>query len=586
MTSERPGQLPFQAHIELLQLFLAHRDQIVERIQGVLNAQQQPASRLQQRTLLAREFEDCFFKLAAIRRDQSALRGQLQQAHWARGFQPRVMPGIPNDMFDPADMMSRAFTLWRNTRWPGRNGRVRYAQTLFNLYLVRCLTLLNMRAWDDGADADAASGRLAQNQRMLDALWKSSPADQPVLVRDVRWLVPVAQSPTTDDLGPYFEVAQLVAESLAEADRIQIHKAAVLMAGGHLRSQLRHFNMQGRSIDDAGLILSTRRSNALDCAMTIQALVPLLAAYERAVETGDKAHRLELAGVICQAISPDPELFVNRLDLLAGYSMIEHLFIASDNDGHAIHTPMGQRHLRLLREYAVVLPRVAGSLDEDCRHFRPVPGCYSPYGVMFGFSSNLLEHMTLKALQPDAETRFSLEDVFADGEASSEKLAWVSGWRRLPHITAEVQKLYEYPQQFAEEIFLRIEQAIRGRVAGSAVNAGIRTGRLYIVPGDGALDATDAAGVQDLPARYILSSVPQLVDAGKAEPIDQARLLTERREGEFLVSYQVAGGAVAISKDVLTEVLGAGRDARIVGLPAAAAGVLGLMLPTLSISPA
>jgi hypothetical protein len=585
VTSERPGQPPFQAHIELLQIFLAHRDQIVERIQGVLNAQQQPAAWLQQRALLAREFEDCFYKLAAIRRDQSALRGQLQQAHWARGFQPRVMPGIPNDMFDPADMMSRAFTLWRNTRWPGRNGRVRYAQTLFNLYLVRCLTLLNMRIWDDGASADAASGRLAQNQHVLDALWKTSPADQPVLVRDVRWLVPVAQSPTTDDLGPYFEVARLVAEMLAEADRLEIHKAAVLMAGGHLRSQLRHFNMQGRSIDDASLILSTRRSNALDCAMTIQALVPLLAAYERAVEAGDNAHRLELASVICQAISPDPELFVNRLDLLAGYSMIEHLFIATDRDGREVHTPMGERHLRLLGAYAVLLPRMAASLDEDCRRFRPVPGCYSPYGVMFGFSSNLLEHMTMKALQPEAETRFSLEDVFADGEAGSEKLAWVSGWRRLPHMTAEVQKLYEYPQQFAEDIFLRIEQAFRGRVADGAVSTRIRTGRLYIVPGEGARDVPVAAGVQDLPVRYILSSVPQLVDAHQAQSIDQARLLTERREGEFLVSYQIAGGWVAISKDVLTEVLGEGRDARIVGLPPAAAGVLGLMLPELAISP-
>jgi hypothetical protein len=585
VTSERPGQLPFQAHIELLQLFLAHRDQIVERIQDVLNAQQQPASWLQQRALLAREFEDCFFKVAAIRRDQSALRGQLQQAHWASGFQPRVMPGIPNDMFDPADMMSRAFTLWRNTRWPGRNGRVRYAQTLFNLYVVRCLTLLNMRAWDDGADAGGASGRLAQNQRVLDALWKTSPADQPVLVRDVRWLVPVAQSPTTDDLGPYFEVAQLVAEALVEVDRTEVHKAAVLMAGGHLRSQLRHFNMQGRSIDDASLILSTRRSNALDCAMTIQALVPLLAAYERAVESGDNALRLELAGVVCQAISPDPELFVNRLDLLAGYSMIEHLFIASDNEGRASHTPMGERHLRLLREYAVLMPRMAESLNADCRYFRPVPGSYSPYGVMFGFSSNLLEHMTMKALQPGAETRFSLEDVFADGDAGSGKLAWVSGWRRLPHITAEVQKLYEYPQQFAEDIFLRIEQVFRERVTGNGVNAGISTGRLYIVPGQAVLGATETAGVQDLPVRYILSSAPQLVDAQEAEAIDQARLLAERREGEFLVSYQIAGGWVAISKDVLTEVLGAGRDARIVGLPAAAAGVLELMLPELAIGP-
>jgi hypothetical protein len=157
-------------------------------------------------------------------------------------------------------------------------------------------------------------------------------------------------------------------------------------------------------------------------------------------------------------------------------------------------------------------------------------------------------------------------------------LCWRIERGRLPHITTEVQKLYEYPQQFAEDIFLRVEQAFGERVAGSAMNAGIRTGRLYIVAGEGALDVTEAAGVHDLPVRYILSSVPQLVDSQKAESIDQTRLLAERREGEFLVSYQVAGGWIAISKDVLTEVLGAGRNARIVGLPVAAAGVLGLML--------
>jgi hypothetical protein len=582
VTSEPPGRVPFQAHIELLQLFLAHRDQIVERVQVVLNAQQKPAQYLQERALLSRQFEDCFFLLAAIKRDQSTLRGQLQQAHWACGFQPRVMPGIPNDMFDPADMMSRAFMLWRDTRWPGRNGRVRYAQTLFNLYLVRCLTLLNMRLWDAGPDA--AAGRLAQNQLVLDQLWRTSPADQPMLVRDVRWLVPVAQSPTTDELGPYFEVAQLVADGLPEADRLEIHKASVLMAGGHLRSQLRHFNMQGTSLDDADLVLSTRRSNALDCAMTIQGLVPLLRAYEHAVDSDERARRLELAGIICQAISPDQELFVNRVELLAAYSMIEHLFTTSDHKGLVVYTPMGQRHLRLVQEYAALIGRVIAPLHGDCPHFTPVPGAYSPYGVMYGFSSNLLEHMTLKALQPDAQIRFSLEDVFTEGEAGGEKLAWVSGWRRLPHISAEVQQLYEYPQQFAEQIFVRVEQALRAGAAGDEARAGVRTGRLHIVPGEAGGTDPQLAQVPALPVRYVLSSDPQQVAGQQAQLIDQARLLHERREGEFLVSYRTAGGWAAISKDVLTEVVGAGSDARIAGLSATAAGVLRLMCPGLAIN--
>ena len=174
-----PDTVPFEAHIEILQSFLAQRDQIVEKIQGLLNAQGKPLHSLQDRPQLYRQFEDLFFTGTALRSEQIRLRGQLQQAHWARGFRPRVMPGIPNEMFDPADMTARAFSLWQHTRWPGRNGRVRYAHTLFNLYVVRCLTLLSMRLWDAGP---GSAERLAQAQDVLDQLWKSSPADQPVLV--------------------------------------------------------------------------------------------------------------------------------------------------------------------------------------------------------------------------------------------------------------------------------------------------------------------------------------------------------------------------------------------------------------------
>src|SRR5262249_52336713 len=154
-------------------------------------------------------------------------------------------------------------------------------------------------------------------------LWRITPSDQPVLVRDARWLIPVAQSPTTDELAPYFEVAEKIAETLSEEDRIETHKAGVRMAGGHLRSQLRHVSVQkGVSLNENSLVLSTRTSNALDLALLVQGLAPLLDAYEHARHSGDGQKRFELADAICQGISPDPELFLNRLDLLGPYSMI------------------------------------------------------------------------------------------------------------------------------------------------------------------------------------------------------------------------------------------------------------------------
>src|SRR6185369_12137097 len=146
------------------------------------------------------------------------------------------------------------------------------------------------------------------------------------------------------------------------------------------------------------------------------------------------------------------------------YSMIEHVFIVRDKAGHVAYSPLGQRHVRLLKEYGALINRLrARLLRDDFPRFRPVDGGCSPYGVIFGLPSHLIEHMALKAIQHDAEMRFSLEDVFLDdvfdnGDTSVAKLAWVNGWRKLPHIDREAQRLFEYPQQFAEDVYDRMER--------------------------------------------------------------------------------------------------------------------------------
>ena len=575
----RPAEVPFQPHIELLQFFLAHRDEIVERIQVVLNAQRKPLPYQQDGSILSRHFEDCFFAVIGVSESQWRLRGQLEDAHWASGFKPRDIPGLHNGPADPAELMMRAFHLWRQTRWPGRNGRVRYAHTLFNLYVIRCLELLSMRVWDPGA---RAGDRLLQVQDVLDQLWGTAPADQPVLVRDARWLIQMAQSVATDDLGAYFEVAERIADALPAEDRIGIHKAGVRMTGGHLRSQIRYYAIKNAvSLHDDGLTLITRTSNALDFALLIQELVPLLEAYELAAHSGDHPKRLDLADAICQGISPDPDLFLNRVELLAAYSMIEHLFITADPDRPIAYSPMGQRHLQLLQKYEALIGRLAVRLHDDCAGFRPVTGAYSPYGVLYGFSVDLLKHMALKASQPDATTRFSLEDAFIAGDASSGKLAWVNGWRKLPHLKPEVGKQFDYPQQFAEDVFQRIEDALRRRASASAADAVVQTGKLFVVPTEHPQVESKGSPVPELPVRYIGSSDAGLVAAHKAESWEESRLLSDRREGRCVLSYETAGGWVAISKSILTEVLGAGRDARITGLPPMAADVLNLMCPNL-----
>ena len=578
VTGKPFGQVPFQANIELLRLFLTHREDIVESIEAVLNAQRKPIRHLQDQSLLSRHFEDCFFAHTAVTASQTRLRGQLEAAHWASGFRPRQVQDLHNDLIHPAEMMIRGFYCWQQTRWPGRNGRMHYAHTLFNLDVIRCLQFLSMRLWDavpaagrQDEDPGSATGRLAEIQGVLDELWRSSPADQPVVVRDARWLIPLAQSLITDELAPYFEVAQQVTETLQEADVLEIQRAHVRMLGGHLTSQIRYYcTKDGVSINEHSVVLRTRASNALDFALLVQGLVGLLKAYDCALQSGDERMRLDMAGAICQGISADPELFLNRIDLLSAYSMIEHVFVATEakqeaGEGHVVYSPLGQRHVQLLREYGALIDRLSKLLRDDFPRFRPVDGACSPYGVIFGLPSHLIEHMALKALEHDAETRFSLEDVFDDEDGNGAKLAWVNGWRELPHIDREAQRLYDYPQQFAEDIYDRIENELRRRDAGH----GLRTGHLYIV--------SEGDIAPELPARYFVSSDKQIVAAHKAEPYDQAQLLAGRREAHFLVSYETPGGWIAIKKDLLTEVLGAGRDARIVGLPLDAAQVLRLM---------
>ena len=193
--------------------------------------------------------------------------------------------------------------------------------------------------------------------------------------------------------------------------------------------------------------------------------------------------------------------------------------------------------------------------------------------------------MALKTLQPDAVTHFGLEDVFVGGDANTGKLAWVTGWRKLPHLTREVLQLFDYPQQFAEDIFNRIERALRRRASGGEADAVVQTGRLFVLPEDHQLADSKASLIPNLPVQYIVSSDMQIVAAYKAEPWDETRLLSDRREGKCVLSYQTPGGWVAITKAILTEVLGVGRDVKIVGLPPAAAHVLTMMCPNLVVLP-
>jgi hypothetical protein len=142
--------------------------------------------------------------------------------------------------------------------------------------------------------------------------------------------------------------------------------------------------------------------------------------------------------------------------------------------------------------------------------------------------------------------------------------------------------LFDYPQQFAEDIFRRIEDALRRRAAAGEAP---QTGRLFILAADDQRVDSKTSLIPDLPVRYIKSTDTQLVEAHKADRCDEVHLSSDRREARCVLSYRTPGGWVALTKGILTEVLGAGRDVKIVGLPPVAADVLKLMCPKLVISP-
>jgi hypothetical protein len=132
-------------------------------------------------------------------------------------------------------------------------------------------------------------------------------------------------------------------------------------------------------------------------------------------------------------------------------------------------------------------------------------------------------------------------------------------------------------------MFDRMQRALRRRGSDDEARAASQIGRLFVLANDDRQAHSEAAAIEELPVRYIVSSDTQLVAAHTAEWCDEAQLSSDRREGKFIVSYKTSGGWVAITKNVLTEVLGAGRDVKIVGLPPGAAGALTSLYPGLTV---
>jgi hypothetical protein len=574
--------LDFPAHISLLQQLLDHRRDIVDRIEGtLLNVRGKETSKSRNRQHFDRLLHACFFEVPGLPRVLSRLRGQLAASHLADGFEPMPQDRYSQEL-DPLQLIVRAYLYWDDHRWPGRSGRLAYAETIYAAFMLRQLEYASLRIWDDGHDA--APPHLQEIQRLLDRL--NSAAGAVAFVRDARWLIHTAQSPLTRHLLPYFRIAEHIAGSFTGPERLGIHKAGAKLAGGHLRSQL-HYRVwdTGRPMSDPELVAFMRSSNSMDAALLVHDLVPLLAAYDTACRQEDAAARLDLADAILQGISADPDLLVARLDLLAPSTTIEHLHVGEGDGRVTRRTPRGEAHGAHLTQYGALIGSLAGPLKEDASAFDPSEMAYSPLGITYGFCADILSHMAIGTLLSPSSREIGLEDVFASRGNLDEKVARTEAWQALPRREGE-REHFDHSPEWARQMFGRTLDALAARAARAQLpNASsLPDARLYVVPAsgsrDGAREDFAPSGVASA-QHYCFTSNVERASSNGAIPWPRHQMLTDRSEGRYLASAEENGEWFGISKIILTEYTSQGKDAVVTDVPHAVVEVLRVTCPGL-----
>ena len=569
----------FSDHIGLLEQFLAGRQQIVDDIdRRLLNVRGKATDRRADRGASDDTLTTCFFESPAVSPRSSRLKGQLAAAHLAEGFSPASAHDYSREL-DPVELVRCAQHVWERDRWPGRNGRIAYAQSLFAVFILRQLALLSLRVWDEGNEM--ASQRLRQVQRLLDQLNTAGVAP---IVCDARWLIQIAQGPLTTQLKPYVVIADRVAGSFTDRDRREIHKAGAMLAGGHVRSQLRHRSWQtGWAYDDRRVVALTHLSNSMDIALLIRDLVFLLEAYKSACQEPDGNERLELADAILQGLCADPELLLTRLDLLGPLTTIEDLFSARDEDGVMRHTPAGEAHRDCLAKYAALIGQTAASLKEDALSLDPAHTVYSPLGLVYGFCADLLSNMVMSTLYAWSSDGLSLEDTFNSLGRLEQKRAQAQQWQGLAQGDGE-RDAFEYSTEWAAAMFARMVKGLDARAARPAqANASaFPMSRLYVVPRGTTLDSRPERrlpdGIVSAQEHCLTSDLTRARETG-ATVLSKSRLSADRAEGRFLASIEADGNWFAVSKAVLTICTSQGKDALMCDIPPGVIDALRLTCP-------
>lgn len=555
----------FSEHVALLEQLLEGREAIVDAFERQLFSTRGKAN-------AQRGDRESIAEIFTV----SPLRARLAAAHLEDGFEPARQDGYSRGL-DPVELVLRACHHWDSSRWPGRNGRLVFAEGLYAMFVLHQLEQLSLRIWDPstalgaGHDEDAAE-RLQHVQRLLDVLNAGRSTHRITLLRDARWLIQTAQGPLTRNVRPYFMKAEHVSRSFDDTYRLEIHKAGAVLAGGHLRSQVRHLSWQtGWAFDDPKLTALTRSSNSMDMALLVRDLVPLLDAYIAACARKDKDARMALADAILQGLSADPELLLTRLDLLGPSTVIEDV--------------SGEIDRTYLARYAEVVAATAGSLQEDSRAFDPADAAYSPFGIVYGFCADLFSNMVLTTLRPGPSADFSLEDLFSSRERLKEKQTLAHEWERLPKREGE-RNPFEHSLQWASQMFARLTDALDARADRPTEPNASRCAmsHLYVVPRGVAVESLSDGllppGIVSAQEHCLTSDVTRARTTG-ATALPADRLVADRAEGRLLACVQSDGAWFGVSKVPLTLFISQGTNAVIADVPQAVIDVLRRVCPEL-----
>jgi hypothetical protein len=359
-----------------------------------------------------------------------------------------------------------------------------------------------------------------------------------------------------------------------------------VLAGGHLRSQLRHLSRRtGWAFDDPQLLALTRSSNSMDMALLVRDLVPLLDAYSAACVRQDSDARLALADAILQGLSADPELLLTRLDLLGPSTMIEDLFVDRGDVDQASYTAMGQVHCELVSQYAELIGRTAESIQKDALVLDPAHASYSPLGIVYGFCADLCSNMVLNSLGSPSSQDLSIEDMFISRGRLEEKRTQAREWERLPKGDGE-RDPFEHSTEWAAQMFDRMAPALEARAAHPAEpNASrFRKSCLYVVAGGVAFESLSdgvlPAGLVPAQEHCLTSDVTRARLTG-ATVLPADRLLADRAEGRLLACVNSDGAWFGVSKVPLTLFSSQGKDALITDVPPEVIDVLRRVCPDL-----